>query len=126
MIDNLLAQLEALGESEMRPFPYEACRAVQRADARYATLIPDLDSYFSELAGYRSWGRRILSWPEEKVQDVRRRLEMSFGERFPAYRDLQRSAGSELLKALETAERTRAVLLALLDQPRSERAMATK
>jgi hypothetical protein len=128
MIGDLLAELDVLGKTEVRPFPYEACRSAQRDDPRYAALIPDLDSYFSELAGYRSWGRRILTWPEEKVESVRRRLEMSFGERFPAYRDLQTSSAdrNELRKALETAERTRTLLLALLHQLQSERATATK
>lgn len=128
MIGDLLAELDAMGKSEVRPFPYEDCRSLQREDPRYAALIPDLDSYFSELAGYRSWGRRILAWPESKVEDVRRRLEMPFGERFAAYRDLQASSAevSELRKALETAERTRTLLLALLDQVQSERATETK
>jgi uncharacterized protein YjiS (DUF1127 family) len=118
MIGDVVAELDALGNSEVRPFPYEACRLVQRDAPQCAALIPDLDAYFSELAGYRSWGRRILSWSEEKVVDVRQRLDMSFGERFPAYRDLQISSPdrSELWKALDTAERTRILLLALLDQ----------
>ena len=125
MIGDLPAELDALGKSEVRPFPYEACRSVQRDDPRYAELIPDLDNYFSELAGYRSWGRRILTWPEEKIDDVRRRLQVSFGERLPAYRDLPTLSAdrSALGKALETAERTRTLLLALLDELQAERAM---
>jgi hypothetical protein len=128
MIVDLLAELDALGKSGMRPFPHEACRSVLRDEPRYAALIPDLDSYFSELAGYRSWGRRIVTWPEKKVESVRRRLETPFRERFPAYRDLQVSSAdrNELREALETAERTRTLLLALLCQLQSERATATK
>lgn len=123
MIDDLIAELDILSESDVRPFPYEACRLLQRDDRRYATLIPDLDSYFSELAGYRSWGRRILGWPDEKIEHVRRWLERSFNERFPVYRHMQVSSAdrSVLREALEIAERTRTVLLRLLDEIQAER-----
>lgn len=128
MISDLLAQLGTLEKSDVRPFPYEACRAVQRRDDRYEGLIPDLDSYFSELAGYRSWGRRILTWADEKIETTRRRIEIPFGERFPGYRELQTlpEESNDLRKALDIAERTRTVLLQLLNELQSERAIAAK
>jgi len=128
MTDELLLELAALRESYTRPFPYDECRTAQRDDARYAALIPDLDSYFSELAGYLSWGKCILTWSDAKVETVLRRLEASFGERFPVYRELRTTLTdrSELRTALDIAERTRTVLLTVLRQVKMDRTAGSR
>jgi len=120
MIDHWLAKLDALARADAGPFPYEACRAAQRDHVQFATLVPDLDAYLSELAGYRSWGKRILAWPDEKVEAVRRRLDESFYDRYPTYRDLQTASADRIAlhEALERAERTRTILIQLIEQLR--------
>ena len=52
--DELFANLSKLIASDVGPFPYADCRKLQ-GDDKYPALIPDLDTYLSEMAGYRSW-----------------------------------------------------------------------
>jgi len=85
-----LAQLEALSVSGAEPFPYEECRRLRAAVCeRRDGLVPDLDRYLSEPAGYRSWGNRILAWPDEKIAAVENRLSRSFFDRCPAYAEFE-------------------------------------
>ena len=73
--DDLLHELETLTESDIRQFPYQGCRRLQAAVCeRHDGLIPDLDSYLSEFAGYRSWGKRILQWSDARIETVEKRL----------------------------------------------------
>jgi hypothetical protein len=117
-IDDLLSELDALHKSGYRPFPYDGCRRLRAAvSGRHDGLTPDLDMYLSEVAGYRSWGKKILEWPDEKVQSVERRLRVSFFDRYPAYAELQPILASavapDVSDALGSADRTRALLLEL-------------
>jgi hypothetical protein len=126
-IGDLLAQLDALNESDIGPFPYEGCRRLRAAiGERHEGLIPDLDTYLSEFAGYRSWGNRIPTWSDEKIAAVETRLSQSFFDRFPAYAELKAlfevTDSSDVRRALENAERTREVLLNLLSAIRRSRA----
>jgi len=50
-----------------------------------AALIPDLDLYCLDLAGYASWGKKILDWPREKMLEARAKVEKSFFELHPKY-----------------------------------------
>ena len=125
-IKDLLDQLDALSESEARPFPYDGCRWLRvAARDRHEGLVPDLDSYLSEFAGYRSWGKKILEWSDEKIATVEKRLSRSFFERFPAYAELKpllgSSEASEVRRTLHNAEQTREALLQLLSAIRRER-----
>jgi hypothetical protein len=123
MTADTFSKLAELSTGDVRPFPYEACRSVSRDNPRYNSLIPDLDTYLSELAGYASWGTRIRSWPDEKIEGTRRRLASSFHERFPVYRDMELASAdrSDLREVLAAAERTRKLLLVLLEQLQLER-----
>lgn len=125
-IDDLLKELDALSESNLGPFPYEGCRRLKaEVCERHDALIPDLDTHLSEFAGYRSWGRRILQWSDEKIETVEKRLHETFFDRFPAYAALEpilaSSETADVNKALHHADRTRAVLVELLPAIRSGR-----
>src|SRR5687768_6133923 len=88
-IEPLLVELKELDRADAGPFPYDDCRKLQTIDRKYASLIPDLDFYLSEHAGYRSWGRNILKWPDEKIEEVLGRIDESFFDRFPIYAALE-------------------------------------
>lgn len=118
-INDPLDELESLRAVDVGPFPYTGCRWLQGVIGEpYNDLIPDLDEYLSEFAGYRSWGKRILKWPDEKIAAVEVRLKQSFFDRFPRYVALKpllaSSQASDVRTALKNADRTRDVLLQLL------------
>lgn len=125
-IEEMLLRLKGIEAADVVAFPYEDCRKLQRIDERYVALVPDLDVYLSELAGYRSWGKRILSWPDEKIEEVHRRVGESFFDRFPMYGDLETRITSadvpDLHATLDRAERTRITLRDLLSDLQRERA----
>jgi hypothetical protein len=118
MIANLIADLDALHKLDTRAFPYADCRKLQQIGSSYSALIPDLDVYLSELAGYRGWGKRILKWPDDKIEEVHQRAGASFFDRFPAYAEQQAqitpTTVPDLYVTLDRANQTRAVLRELL------------
>jgi hypothetical protein len=125
-VDDLLDRLESLTVSHTGPFPYAGCRWLQRAgNERHRGLNPDLDLYLSEFAGYRSWGPRILKWPDEKIAGVEARLAQTFFDRFPAYAELKpmlaSSQANDVRTALQGTDQTREVLLHLLGVIRNDR-----
>ena len=125
--ETLLAQLRTLEEADRGPFPYRGCFQLKATSPeRYHDLTPDLDVYLSEIAGYRSWGRRILRWADDKIESVQSRLRLSFFDRFPAYTDLKAllalSVAPDVAEALDNADQTRAVLLELLRKIQAARA----
>jgi hypothetical protein len=125
-IDDLLSQFDALRKRDAGPFPYEGCRWLQAAAReRHDGLIPDLDVYLSEVAGYRSWGKKILKWSDEKIAAVEQRLGQSFFERFPNHAALQplvtSPKASDVRRALHNVDQTREVLIQLLTAIRRTR-----
>ena len=107
-------------KDKAQPFPYADCRrAAALAFIPLKHLIPDLDLYFSDLAGYCSWGVRILSWSPEKVSTVRKHISKSFFEKHPQYRCLLEAVPVEkapaLLADLALHEEMRRTLIQLLD-----------
>lgn len=128
-IETLLLELEQLDRGDRGPFPYDGCRKVKALDREgvFKNLIPDLDLYFSEVAGYRSSGKRMLRWPDEKLQAAHRCLSRSLFERYPMYNSLQslrREEAPDLYDCIRETERARVVLLRLieaLEPTRSER-----
>jgi hypothetical protein len=121
-VNEILALLLRLyDENRQHPFPYDGCRAVlKRAGREHEHLISDLDQYFSEIAGYSSWGRKILTWPKEKVEQVRKRLSRSFFQKHEDYKPLEAMITQvdtpDLYAELELYETMRNTLLALLSQ----------
>lgn len=128
-IEDLLLELDHLDRGDRGPFPYDGCRKVKALDREgvFENLIPDLDLYFSEVAGYRSSGKRILRWPDEKLQEAHRRLSRTLFDHYPMYnslRSLRREEAPDLYDHIHGTERARVALLRLIEalQPtRSER-----
>lgn len=121
MLDtNLVAQAKRLAslyeEVSRAAFPYKEVRKLLRkAGTKSDRLIPDLDLYFSTLAGYCSWGRRLLIWDDKKVQEAKVYVERGFYDRHPEYRSLRSFINeSELNHQLEAYEEMRRDLLSLL------------
>ncbi|MGH9846072.1 MAG: YxiJ family protein [Blastocatellia bacterium] len=85
---------QTLEEDLSKPFPYDDCRRVLAragdiADGDIADgLIPDLDLYFSDIAGYCSHGKKLLNMPKDDLVAARATLERSFFEKHPEYRAL--------------------------------------
>lgn len=123
-IDRLLVELKGLQASDVDPFPYADCRRLQATDSRYSALIPDLDLYLSEIAGYGSSGKRILAWSDEKIDDVLVRISASFFDRFPQYQELKSQITPEsvpaLHSAIDKADQMRRVLTHLIRRLRTD------
>lgn len=99
MINSFMEEIAAgfrrtLEEELSKPFPYDDCRRVlakagEIADGEIADgLIPDLDLYFSDIAGYCSYGKKLLGLPQNELAAARATLETSFFEKHPEYRAL--------------------------------------
>jgi len=125
-IERLLTALQCVQESDAGAFPYADCRKLQAAGSRYSALIPDLDGYLSEIAGYGSWGKRILTWPDDEIEHVLHRVSASFFDRFPMYDGLRPQITAKsvphLHAAIERGDRVRSILEDLLGRLRTERA----
>ena len=77
--------------------------------------MPDLDLYFSTLAGYCSWGKRLLTWDDETVKTAKAYAAQGFFERHPEYGSLLPFIDqSGLNQELDIHEEMRTALLALL------------
>lgn len=117
--------LKPLFEEACRtPFPYEGLRQLLgEAEATYDGLIPDLDMYFSTIAGYCSWGSRLLKWDNEKVDQVIANLESGFFEKHPRYKPLESIITQpDLVAKLNIYETMRVELRHLLKCLQKERA----
>jgi hypothetical protein len=127
-IAELLMELNDIDAADGGAFPYDDCRELQRISGANASLIPDLDAYLSEIAGYRSWNKRIVSWSQKKIDEVERRIDASFFDRFPTHGALREIIGSDrvprLRSAIARADRTRVVLRDLLRELKLNRAGA--
>jgi hypothetical protein len=121
-LETIASELKNLYVEDCRtPFPYAgARRLLQEAGGGYEDLIPDLDLYFSTIAGYCSWGKTILNWPRAKVDEARKRVSDSFFNRHPKYKALEKvineSVAPDLYAELRLHEEMRAKLLELLFQ----------
>ena len=117
---NLITQAERLAslykKSSESAFPYQKVRRLlQEAGISSHSLVPDLDLYFSTLAGYCSWGKRLLTWDDEKVEKAKAYATVGFFDRHPEYNSLVPFIDqSDLHKELDIYEEMRTVLLALL------------
>ncbi len=114
-----------LFKESCRPFPYAGCRTLIRdAGKAYEGLIPDLDLYFSDIAGYCSWGRAILKWPKKKLSEAGDKLDKSFFEKHPHYQSLQPAVSEtgtpDLYESLKLYEKMRGNLLNLFSELLSE------
>ncbi len=119
-LNSLADELGRLCKEDVRPFPYNDVRVLrQQARKRWLDLVPDLDMHFSTIAGYCTWGRRILDWPQDKVQEVRASLAQTFFEQHREYLPLELKINANDTPALYADlllyETMRQTLLTLLD-----------
>ncbi len=111
-------------EACQTPFPYQGIRRLlKEAGAKYDGLIPDLDLHFSTIAGYCSWGKRLLNWDTEKVGEAMASLERGFFDKHPEYKPLESMiTQQELVTKLSIYETMRVELLHLLKRLQEGRA----
>src|SRR5260221_6138942 len=84
-------------EADYTPFPYEDCRTLLAlSPGEYDGLIPDLDLYFSTIAGYASSASRVHSWSADGLRQLRQDLASSFFEDHPEYELLQRDISDDV------------------------------
>ncbi|MCY7374458.1 MAG: hypothetical protein LH472_00595 [Pyrinomonadaceae bacterium] len=90
-IEEKLKILQELYKSDfLHPFPYDDCRKVlKQNDNQFEDLIPCLDVYLSDVAGFCSWGKRIADWSNEQVADAAIKLGKSFFDRFNKFSELK-------------------------------------
>ena len=117
--ETMTLRIAKLVELDIAPFPYEDCRWLKREfDEKLTDLIPTLDLWFMTVSGYSHWGRRILTWPEEKVVQASGELSHSFFEIYPQYAWLERHITEantpDLYEALHLSEQLRKMLTELL------------
>lgn len=90
-IQEKLEILQSLYKTDLlNPFPYDDCRKLLAENAEgFEDLIPCLDLYFSEIAGFCSWGNRSLSWTDEKIKEIQQRLRQPFFTKFRKFKALK-------------------------------------
>ena len=90
-IEEKLKILQELYKTDfLRPFPIKDCRTlISENDENLSDFIPGLDVYFSDVAGYCSWGKRIETWSFEKVIETKEILRKGFFKRFPQFSKLE-------------------------------------
>lgn len=115
-------QIESLYQSSFtKKFPYADCYKVQREYPKItAALIPDLDAFFSFIAGYSSSATRMCKRPIDELKAAKRKLESSFFELYPVYRPIAEQIMSgnlpNLQESLRAADELRRYLLMLLSE----------
>ncbi len=114
-------KIESVYSEALRcPFPYEDCGKLERiAPKSWEGFIPDLDLYFSYVAGYSSGAAHLHKEKPRDLTRIRRSLTTSFFEDQPKYRvfekHITRSNTPELYRKLQVTEAVRRKLLDLLD-----------
>jgi hypothetical protein len=126
-VKELIQDLQAhYREASNIRFPYEGSRNLLRqAAGNYEGLVPDLDMYFSTIAGYCSWGEKILNWPQEKILEAQNRIAVTFFAKHPQYKPLEaaitESDTPDLFAVMASHEKMRRSLLELFDRLNVER-----
>ena len=121
-IQEKLEILQSLYKTDLlNPFPYDDCRKLLADNSdEFEDLIPCLDLYFSDIAGYCSWGKRSLFWADEKIEEIRHQLQNSFFRQFPKFNLLKPAINEEntpkLFSQLLIHELMRLTLLDILSE----------
>lgn len=118
-IDKRIAQILTLYQESHTQFPYDDCRRIfKKAGQVYEHLISDLDLYFSDIAGYASWGNKSLRWSEKKLEEVKESLAKSFFQQHPEYNLIEplitESGTPDLYSQLMRYEKMRSLILELI------------
>lgn len=89
-IQNQIDELSKFSNVLNAPFPYPGCKELLNMEGeKIENLIPDLDLYFSNIAGYYSSIKRVSKWPHEKIAEASKHLDQTFFEKHPEYRYLE-------------------------------------
>jgi hypothetical protein len=115
-VEKLLADLAQIERKGPKIFPYAGCRFVlEGVEDEFEGFIPDLNSWSMDIAGYCSWGAKILWWPQKKLIEAQSRMTLGFFDKHPEYCILQRfiseSDSPDLYEYLDTHERMRKKLI---------------
>lgn len=116
----LAQELERLYEREfVHKFPYQDCDKLQKLHPRIAhALVPDLDMYFSFIAGYGSSATTLHQRPKVELRAALPKLKRSFYEACPKYNRLAKfisdSETPTLFHDLEVSDRLRLGLATLI------------
>ena|SRR5205807_5082712 len=92
-VQEKLEILQALYKADLlNPFPYDDCRKLLAdKNGDFEDLVPCLDTFFSNIAGLCSWGKRSLTWTDEELERIGPQLQKSFFQKFPAFAPLEAS-----------------------------------
>jgi hypothetical protein len=113
-------RLERLYEREfIHKFPYHDCYKLQKLHPRIAhALVPDLDVYFSFIAGYGSSATTLHKRPKAELRAALPKLKRSFYEACPKYKRLAKyitdTETPALFHDLEVSDRLRLGLANLI------------
>jgi hypothetical protein len=105
----------------VHPFPYQACYRIQRLKPRLTRgLVPDLDTFFSFIAGYSSSATHLRNRTKDELARAIPKLKRSFYEAYPRYESLEefiaRPENEALQHDLRVADQLRSALVVLMEQ----------
>ena len=111
--------IETLTRDELYgKFPYEDCHWLRNNTAAGEELIPDLDIYFSDIAGFSSSASRLAERHIEQLEAYWPSMQLNFFEKFPQHKPLQEKINETdtptLARELRSAEIVRLELLPLI------------
>jgi len=121
MSNDIFATILSLYQDDLRnPFPYTDCRKIRSlAGVKLEDLIPDLDMYFADLAGYCSRGNRIARMSPQEFLNLKEAASQSFFEKHPQYQSIRalitEKDTPDLFKDLDLHERMRFALLEIFE-----------
>jgi hypothetical protein len=106
------------------PFPYADCHRLQEHVAHGEYLIPDLDIYFAEIAGYGSSASRLKQRDKKQLHDSLKYLRMTFFEKHPEHRHLKEKINNrdtpELERYLRVTNTVRLEILPIIERLANE------
>lgn len=119
-----LLELENITKKDTAPFPYDDTQKLRElTGSELEDLNPDLNTYFMDVTGLSSWGRKALTWPTEELDKIEKVMEKGFYDKHPEYKFLEeiinRSALPGLKEQLEMCDHLRAEMLSVLKDLRN-------
>lgn len=114
-------EIEKTTQAELYgPFPYADCHQLQEHVTHREYLIPDLDIYFAEVAGYGSSASRLEQREKQQLHDSLKYLRMTFFEKHPEHRHLEEKIDSgdtpELERRLRATNTVRLEILPIIER----------
>jgi hypothetical protein len=87
--ENIEMKLEEIREWQLEaqgPFPYADCRFLSQGNEQIMRdFIPDLDFWMSKIAGYASWGRRLMKRSTSELKQILDAICLRLIEEHPKY-----------------------------------------